>query len=56
MIIHTPEVDDEVIPTMSPAVYFGTGWVVIFVVVVELWLEQPARSTHRIIIRPSRSP
>jgi hypothetical protein len=54
VIIHTG--DDALFVTISPAVYFGTGGVVIFVVVVELWLEQPAKHTQRIRIKPNRRP
>jgi hypothetical protein len=57
MISHTPDCDEAVIATMSPAEYFGPAWVVVTVfVVVVFWLEQPARNTQRIRIRTSRNP
>jgi len=58
MISHIPDCDDEVIATISPAVYFAPAWVVgtVVVVVVVDWLEQPARNTQTISIRPRRRP
>jgi len=58
MISQTPVWADVVIATTSPAVYFAVACVVgtVVVIVVEDWLEQPARSTHTIRSRPSRGP
>jgi hypothetical protein len=57
-ISQTPVWAEDVFATTSPAVYFAVACVVGTVVVtfVEDWLEQPARSTHKIRSRHSSSP